>query len=52
MSGDFDKRTAKTVIPVPIGTALQQLCSVFPAGRVFNSDGRAAAELPCSAMRA
>lgn len=50
MSGDFDKRRAKTVIPVPIGTALHQLCSVPPADRVFNSDGGAAAVLPCSAM--
>lgn len=51
MSGAFDKRRAKTVVPVPIGTALHQLCSVLPAGRIFNSDDGAAAELPCSAIR-
>lgn len=46
MSGGFDKSRAKTVIPVPPGTALHQLCSVLPAGRLFNSDDGAAAALP------
>lgn len=51
MFGDFDKRRAKTVIPVPPGTALHQLYSVAPAGRVWRLDGGVKVVFGCSAMR-
>lgn len=35
MAGDLDKRTPRTVIPVPPGTAMHQLYSVPPTGRVL-----------------
>lgn len=37
MFGGFERRRATTVMPVPPGTALHQLCSVPPAGRHLNS---------------
>jgi len=37
ISGCFDKRRAKTVMPVPRGTDLHQLYSVAPTGRALGS---------------
>lgn len=39
ISEGFDRRSAKTVMPVPPGTALHQLYSVPPTGRAFGSGG-------------
>nr|GMD88409.1 hypothetical protein Iba_chr14cCG6750 [Ipomoea batatas] len=48
----FDKRIANTVIPVPPGTALHQLYSVPPTGRLLGCAAFAAAATPsCSAMK-
>lgn len=37
--GSFERWRANTVVPVPPGTALHQLYSVPPTGRVFGSAG-------------
>ena len=37
MFGGLQKRKPKTVTPVPPGTALHQLNSVLPTGRVLDS---------------
>ena len=37
ISGGFARRRAKTVVPVPPGTALHQLYSVPPTGRDMGS---------------
>lgn len=35
--GGLERRRARTVMPVPLGTALHQLSSVPPTGRVLGS---------------
>lgn len=37
MSGGLERRRARTVVPVPMGTALHQLYSVPPTGRALGS---------------
>lgn len=39
MFGSLERRRAKTVMPVPLGTALHQLYSVPPTGRALSSGG-------------
>ena len=46
-SGGFERRRARTVMPVPPGTAFHQLCSVPPTGRRVGEDGCAAAFWCC-----
>lgn len=39
ISGGLERRTARTVVPVPVGTALHQLYSVPPTGRSSGARG-------------
>lgn len=38
-SGGLERMRVRTVMPVPVGTALHQLYSVPPAGRALGSSG-------------
>lgn len=50
MLGCFESRRARTVMPVPVGTALHQLYSVPPTGRAMGSGASVFRSLCGSAM--